>query len=202
MNVLFFDTETTGLNNDKKPPTDPCQPMPMQLGLKLDGLERREVGAISTMVKTHGRWTPHPKAVNVHGISAPVADAYGTELITAYELWTDYVAAADILVAHNANYDITVMRRAAKVYAEDTETEYQDPFEGKKVICTMLACIDIVKAPPRRNGQWKWPKLEECTQHFFGHGVEGAHDALSDVKATAKVFYHLMDIGAFGQGGV
>lgn len=202
MNVLFFDTETTGLNKPKLPPTHPDQPMAMQLGMKLDGLERREVGAISTMIKTHGLWEPHPKAEAVHGISAPVADAYGTELITAYELWLDYVDSATLMVAHNAAYDITVMRRMGQVYAEMTDQEYQDPFEGQKVICTMLACIDIVKATPRRNGQWKWPKLEECTQHFFGHGVEGAHDAFSDVKATAKVFYHLMDTGVFGEGGV
>lgn len=202
MNVLFFDTETTGLNKPKLDPTHPDQPMPVQLGMKLDAINRTEVGAVNFLIKPHGRWTIHPKAEAVHGITGPLADAYGTELITAYEFWTDYIAAADILVAHNAAYDITVMRRAAKVYSEDTATPYVDPFEGKKVICTMLACIDIVKASPRRNGQWKWPKLEECTHHFFGHGVEGAHDALSDVKATAKVFYHLMDIGAFGEGGV
>lgn len=197
MNVLFFDTETTGLNKPKLDPTHPEQPMPVQLGMKLDAINRAEVGAVNLLIKTHGRWTIHPKASEVTGITGPFADAYGIELITAYETWLDLTAAADLLVAHNARFDITVMRRAAKVYSEDTDTEYKDPFVGKKVICTMLAAMDIVKAPPKRNGQWKWPRLEECTQHFFGYKSDGAHDALVDVRDTAKVFYHLMDTGVF-----
>lgn len=197
MNVLFFDTETTGLNKPKLDPTHPDQPMPVQLGMKLDALNRAEVGAVNLLIKTHGRWDVHPKAAEVTGITAPLADAYGIELITAYETWLDLTEAADLLVAHNARFDITVMRRCAKVYSEDTGTEYKDPFAGKKVICTMLAAMDIVKAPPKRNGQWKWPKLEECTQHFFGYKSDGAHDALVDVRDTAKVFYHLMDTGVF-----
>lgn len=197
MNVLFFDTETTGLNKPKLAPTHPDQPMPVQLGMKLDASNRAEVGAVNFLIKTHGLWTIHPKAEEVHGITADLAEKFGTELITAYEFWLDYVAAADLLVAHNAAYDITVMRRCAKVYAEQTDTDYADPFEGKKVICTMLAAMNIVKAKPKRNGQWKWPKLEECMQFFFGETIEGAHDALVDVRATSRVFYHLVDTGVF-----
>ena len=89
------------------------------------------------------------------------------------------------------------MRRAAYVYSQMTDQEYSDPFEGKTIICTMLASMNIVKAIPKRNGQWKWPKLEECMNHFFNETIEGAHDALVDVRATARVYYHLHKIGAF-----
>ena len=61
----------------------------------------------------------------------------------------------------------------------------------------MLSSMNIVKAKPKRNGQWKWPKLEECVRHFFGETLVGAHDALTDVRATARVFYHLVDTGVF-----
>jgi DNA polymerase III epsilon subunit-like protein len=149
------------------------------------------------MIKTHGQWHVHPKASEITGITNGIADEFGTELLSAYEVWLDYVAAADVLVAHNANFDITVMRHAGAVYAKQTGTEYRDPFKDKKVVCTMLACIDLVKATPKRRGQWKWPKLEECTMKFFGTKIDGAHDAMIDVRATAQVFYYLMDTGVF-----
>jgi DNA polymerase-3 subunit epsilon len=197
MNVLFFDTETTGLNKPKLPPTHPSQPMPVQLGMKLDDGSRKERGAVNFMIKTHGQWTVDPKAAKITGIDNKLADEFGVELIAAYEVWLDSVSAADALVAHNAAFDITVMRRAGQVYAEQTGTTYEDPFANKKVICTMLASMNIVRAKPKRNGQWKWPKLEECMQFFFGESIEGAHDALVDVRATSRVFYHLVDTGVF-----
>ena len=197
MNALFFDTETTGLVKDRLPPTHADQPMPIQLGMKLDNPDRREVGAFNCLIKTEGRWSMHAKAAEITGLSDAMADAYGIDVITAYEAFTDYVAASDVLVAHNARFDITVMRHAGKVYADLLGIAYQDPFEEKKVICTMLASMNIVKATPRRNGQWKWPKLEECMKFFFGLSIDGAHDALVDVRATAKVFYYLVDTGVF-----
>jgi len=197
MNVLFFDTETTGLTKPKLDHCHPDQPMPVQLGMKLDAANRAEMGAVNFMIKTHGQWKVDPKAAEITGITNALADEFGTELISAYEVWLDYVATADILVAHNAAFDIVVMRHAGKVYADETGTEYRDPFEGKKVICTMLASIDLIKATPKRRRQWKWPKLEECTQKLFGYKSDGAHDALVDVRDTARVFYYLMDTGVF-----
>lgn len=197
MNVLIFDTETTGLVRRNLDPTDPKQPMLVQLGLKLDAFDRKEMGATNMLIKTNGNWTISQEATNVHGITDALADKYGTELISAYEIFLDYIAATDVVVAHNASFDIIVMQRAGQVYAEQTGTPYRDPFEDKKVICTMLACTPIVKARPKRNGQWKWPKLEECMQYFFGESIEGAHDALVDVRACGRVFYHLIDTGVF-----
>lgn len=198
MTILFFDTETTGLVVDGKDPTHPSQPMPVQLGMKLDTAKRKEVGAINYLIRTEG-WIVGERATEVTGIDNALADKYGIDLITAMELFFDYVENADIIVAHNARFDITVMRRATAVYCEKMGVDVFDPFEGKKLICTMLSAINIVKAKPKRKGQWKWPRLEECVKHFFGRTHDGAHDALVDVRATAEVFYHLTDIGVFDE---
>jgi DNA polymerase-3 subunit epsilon len=195
---LFFDTETTGLTVPGKDPTHPSQPMPVQLGMKLDAADRKEVGAANYLIKTEG-WIVNPQAAKITGIDNALADTYGVDLISGMEMFFDYVAACDVMVAHNARFDITVMRRATAVYCAKTNHALFDPFEGKKVICTMLSAMNIVKAKPKRNGQWKWPKLEECTKHFFGYKSEGAHDALVDVRDTAKVFYHLVDTGVFDE---
>lgn len=194
--TLFFDTETTGLVKDRYPPTHSKQPMPMQIGMKLDTHDRDEVGVTNFLVQPQG-WHIEPKASEITGITDALAEKYGVHFITAIESFLDYKERADVLVAHNAAFDVTVMRRAVFVYSHMIGDEYVDPFKDTQVICTMLAALPIVKATPKRRGQWKWPKLEECVNHFYNETIEGAHDALVDVKACARVFYTLTDLGVF-----
>lgn len=202
MNTLFFDTETTGLTKGNKPHTHPDQPMPVQIGVKLDADNMQEMAAANVLIQTNtvegvAPWIVSPGAYKATGIDNDRADSFGIHLVTGMEMFLDMLDHVDDVVAHNINYDIVVMRRAMQVYCDYTGQEYRDPFEGKRLICTMFASQDIVKAPPKRNGEWKWPKLEECVKHFFGEKLEGAHDALVDVRATARVYYHLHQIGAF-----
>ena len=54
---------------------------------------------------------------------------------------------------------------------------------------------DLCKLPfpdgTASNGQYKWPKLTELHEFLFGESFTGAHDALTDVKATARCFWEL-----------
>lgn len=195
-NILFFDTETTGLNNLRKDDIDPVQPMVVQLGMKLDDHTRTERMAVNVLLKPEGRWQVSEGAAKATGIDNKIADAYGCDFIVGCELFLDIIDHADLVVAHNIRYDMTVMRRSIFVYSQLTDQAYSDPFDGKTVCCTMMNCIDLVKAPPFKKGSWKWPKLDtEAYPHFFGEKLEGAHDALIDVRGCARVYYHLLDEG-------
>ncbi len=202
MNTLFFDTETTGLTKPNFPDTHPKQPMPVQLGFKLDSDDMLERSAANILIQTNtcqtvDQWIVDPRAAAVTGIDNEVADAYGVHLASAMDMFLDTLDRADTVVAHNIAFDQVVIRRAMQVYCDETGQDYVDPFAGKTMICTMMTAQNIVKALPKRNGEWKWPKLVECTKHFFNEEIDGAHDALIDVRATAKVYYHLHNIGAF-----
>lgn len=199
-NVLFFDTETTGLKLDKYEDIHPRQPMAVQIGMKLDGGERNERAAFNYCIKTHGEWLVNPKAAEITGIDNEIADEYGCELITGVEMFLDMMDNAKYIVAHNIAFDVTVMRRMVYVYCERTGQKYTDPFADKILACTMVNSTNIVQALPMRYGKYKWPKLEECMRHFFDEGLEGAHDALVDVRGCAKVYYHLLDLGVFANG--
>ena len=208
-NILFFDTETTGLVNKHKGPTDPVQPLPVQLGMKLDSYNGQEMGALNMMVRPDG-WEISPGATVIHGITKEIATDFGVHFITAVEIFLDYVNNADVVVAHNLAFDATVMRRSVHLYSKMVGETYTDPFEGKLHICTMLAAMDIVKAPhkgkqfggKKRTGtqRWKWPKLSETMMYYFKEEIDGAHDALVDVRACAKVFYQLRKDGVFENG--
>ena len=208
-NILFFDTETTGLVVKGKPPTHEAQPMPVQLGMKLDAGDGSEKGALNMMVRPDG-WEISPGATIIHGITKETATEFGVHFITATEMFLDYASNADVVVAHNLAFDATVMRRSVFLYSKMVGDTYQDPFEGKTLVCTMLAAMNIVQAEhkgkqfggKRRTGaqRWKWPKLSECMQYYFKENIEGAHDALVDVRACAKVFYQLRKDGVFENG--
>jgi DNA polymerase-3 subunit epsilon len=195
-NTLFFDTETTGLVLGSVSDTDPRQPMPIQLGMKLDQGDRIERFAANYMMKPEG-WVMSEKASEVTGLNNDLAEQFGCHFISGVEMFLDMVENADIVVAHNASFDVTVMRRAAYVYSQMVDVDYIDPFENKPITCTMLSSMDIVKALPKRRGQWKWPRLEEAVKFFFNENLDGAHDALVDVRGCARVYYELVDMGVF-----
>ena len=191
-NTLFFDTETTGL---KKP--DHKFPMPVQLGLKLDNSDRQEVAAMNFMIRTDG-WVVTKGAADITGIDNATADAYGVDIITAVDMFLDMMDNCQRVVAHNLDFDMMIMTNAVKVYCKRTDHEFEDPFAGKQKICTKLAATPLVKAPPFKNGAWKWPKLDtEAYPHFFGKVLEGAHDALTDVRGCADIYYKMLDMGVY-----
>jgi len=109
------------------------------------------------------------------------------------------MSVADTIVAHNINFDSLIMKRAlwrAGVSAEDVAAR----FASCQPRCTMLTSVNIVRVPhkrPRHPTDFKWPKLEECSQYFFKESVVGAHDALVDVRMTIRVYDELVKMKAF-----
>ena len=58
-----------------------------------------------------------------------------------------------------------------------------------------------MKMPPtekmlrsRYRDQFKAPKLAEACRYFFGEDLVGAHDALVDVRACARLYFHLKSL--------
>lgn len=199
-NVLVFDTETTGRANFGLPGSHPSQPLPVQLGALMyhvpEGTpftfeDAKEVHRVNLIID-------QPKEIaegaqNVHGISPELATAVGISLETAMFTFDDMAAKADLLVCHNFKFDIRVMEQAYVVCGH--HVGLWGTVANKRSFCTMQAATPILKLP-KDNGHKgnKWPKLEECTQVFFGEDIAGAHDALVDVEATARVFFHIINL--------
>jgi len=102
------------------------------------------------------------------------------------------VEKADVLVAHNISFDALVMRAA---WHKTFESDLRDKLQGKRAFCTMRAMTPVTKIlGPRakHKSDWKWPKLSECIEFFFAEELIGAHDAMVDVKACARVYFELM----------
>ena len=59
--------------------------------------------------------------------------------------------------------------------------------DRKEFFCTMRAMTNVVKIPSPRG--YKWPKLSEAYRFLFNRDLEGAHDAMADVRACAEIYF-------------
>jgi DNA polymerase-3 subunit epsilon len=185
---LFFDTETTGMVEFKKPHTDPKQPDLLQLAFILDDDEGNTIETFCSILFDEAYVPIHEKALAVHGISKEKARMFGIPasegLKKFYSAWGD----SRILIAHNISFDKKVMKTAfyrcrSVVHPAKTLIEY----------CTMRTATPILKLPGKFGH--KWPTLDEAYRVLVDpEGFEGAHDALNDVKACRAVYYKLQEL--------
>lgn len=187
--ILFFDTETTGFFNDRQPVDHPSQPHLVQLAASLCEDDGPEVMSISLIVNNA---VPIPvQASNVHKITTEIAAARGIDLAMAVDVFGHLYRLADTVVAHNIKFDKGIMEAAIARRHGAIRTL------NKPLFCTMEAASPIVNLPPTERmlaagfDKPKPPKLEECIRHFFDEALDGAHDALIDVAACRRVYFHL-----------
>jgi DNA polymerase-3 subunit epsilon len=70
-----------------------------------------------------------------------------------------------------------------------------DLWKAGKAECTQRLATPILKLPPTdrmkaaKRFHYKSPNLGEAYQHFTGQPLEGAHNAMVDVRACAAVYF-------------
>lgn len=153
-----------------------------------------ERASISLIIRPEG-WKSGPEALAAHGITTEMAMDLGVPERQATRLFASmlYDTGAQAL-GHNVDFDLRIMR-IAMLRAGWTKEQ----LDARKVdsICTMKAATPIVNIPPTPKmvaAGFNKPKnasLSECIKHFFDETLEGAHDALVDVRACLRVYRHL-----------
>jgi len=195
LSLLTFDTETTGKLAYRDPPTADTQPSLVQLGARLETLEEGKLLAEVNVIIEPVEWIIPVEASAIHGIDQATAKRFGISLANALWTFKDLFTCADVVSAHNIDFDRTVLIRALHQAEMD-----QFDWASKKLHDTMKASTQIVRIPhqrPRYPNDFKWPTLTECVRFFFGEELDGAHDAMVDVRACARVHRELCRIGAF-----
>lgn len=190
---LFFDTETTGFVSPLHPQSD-CQPHLVQLAFILTDENTIERACVNMIIRPDG-WEIPKQASDVHGITTEIALKYGVPLKNAVSVFCHHVQIADQLVAHNIQFDVKVIECALWQVGAGASSE---AFRQKPQFCTMEASRDAIKLPATqrmiaagRTG-YKSPKVAEAWKFYTGEDLEGAHDALVDVRACSLVYDNLM----------
>ena len=185
MKILFFDTETTGLPKNWKAPVHQLDNWPrlVQIAWQVynsngDLLEEHEY-----IINPVGFIIPS-EASAVHKITTEKALETGVDLLTILKVFSSSVNGCGLLVAHNYSYDYNIMG------SELLRNGLENSLYEKEHICTMKASTDFCKIPGPYG--YKWPKLEELYDILFRESFN-AHNALDDIKATARCFWALRD---------
>lgn len=192
---LAFDTETTGLPDFRAPSDAPHQPHLVQLAMILLDDDLVERASVSMIIKPDG-WESGPEALAAHGITTAMAMRLGVPEKLATDLYVSLVyGTGATVIAHNAPFDLRIMRIA--MLRAGYSKEWQAEQGEVKSYCTLKNTINIVNLPPTPKmvaagfNKPKPPKLSECIEFFFQEKLEGAHDALVDVRACLRVYQHI-----------
>lgn len=180
---LFFDTETTGFPSDKLGARDPKQGRICQIAAILTDNTGQSFAEFSTLIRPDG-WSIGAGAHGVHGITDEECEKFGLDSRTVFEIFKNMVSRADMIVAHNLDFDCKMIAMEAK--AHDTFVFMKDAF------CTMKATTDICRLPGGRGNSYKWPKLAEALPILCGREIgDDAHDAMVDARACRDIFFAL-----------
>jgi DNA polymerase III subunit epsilon len=191
MTILYFDTETTGL--------DPKKHAIIQLaGIITNGKDRDE---FNFNIRPYTDEPPSQFAINTHGISLETMMSYPPH----QEAFEKFVALLDkyretdrakkiYLCGYNVTFDIDFLR-------EWFVLNYNQSFFGRFFwpgLCVMnLASWDMVG----KRHTLKNFKLTTVYEYYTGHPFEGAHDALSDIRATQEVLNKIFQSSSFFKKG-
>lgn len=183
--ILFYDLETTGL---PKAGDDPLkQPGIVQIGAALvdpDEWSRGDDGIIKEFdQKVNPELLPErfePGAVRVTGIGWNEAQPFPS-FFTVGADFANFVRGAKVMSGYNMiDFDNKILMWQLLRYG----MEFNFPWPPRHVDVAVLA-----KASGRYMGKRgpKFPKLVELYQDVAGKKLEGAHDALADIRATVHV---------------
>lgn len=194
MNVLVFDSETNGLPLYKEPSEHPDQPHIVEIAALLYDADGQLINSFEAIVKPDG-WIIAPEVSAIHGITHEIAMDTGIPEKDALEGFLAIHALANMRVAHNCSFDDRIIRIAMKRYMGD---EAADLFRAGQSYCTALKSKPILNLPAteamkKTNFKVKTPNLAEAYRHFTGEDLAGAHRALTDANACARIYFAMQN---------
>lgn len=183
---IIFDTETNGLpkNYNAHPSNVDNYPRIIQLGFQVYDENYNLIREYNQLIKPDGWEVPNQKFWIDHGYSTKTNFEKGIPIRDALGYFIENLQECEVMVAHNMNFDYNI------IAAEMIRAKLSSPKKLKR-ICTMNTAEHIMKLPSRGYSLYKSPKLIELYEYLFQEGFDGAHDALSDVRATARCFFEL-----------
>lgn len=202
MNILAFDTETSGIPRWDLPADDPSQPYIVQLGGVLCDDKGNDLNRFEYIVKPDG-WTIPEGAAKVHGITTERALKEGSPIDKVLDCFDTLLVKADLLIAFNLRFDDKLLRGARRRLGRP------DGFGTIPVFCCMRGSEPLCKIERTVKqkkagfgaGKYKTPKLSEAVQILLGREHVGAHGALADALATKDLYFACRDNHEFMAAG-
>ena len=202
MSILFLDLETSGLpqqeilENGRKrfysyKQTDKFDSSRI---VQFSFLRYKKNGSMISMndhiIKPHD-FIISPESIAIHHITQEKALEEGKELSEVIDIFEKELDKSKILVMHNVWFDKTILLSEAHRMGR---FELIGKMFDRRYYCTMRETKSLCKLPSQYYNGYKLPKLSELHNHLFKNDPINPnilHNALNDVKITAKCFFML-----------
>jgi DNA polymerase-3 subunit epsilon len=192
MTFLLIDTETTGLFDYRKRAHEPGQPRMCSIAAILVDDKGKEVDSFYHLVNPRD-WDEQTLATcggafAINGLSLERLRAEGTSLRLLLAGYDQFLRECDGVAAFGVEFDTKVLR------GELRRAGRPDRYGARPVFCINEASTEICRIAPTDRMMmagirgFKKPKLAEAVEIILGESLEGAHDAMVDLRATARIF--------------
>jgi len=121
-----------------------------------------------------------PNSETIHGLDIEFLNDVGEDLKDVLRKLLDDVMHASVIIGHNLNYDLNVVKCELLRCGLDTSD-----FADKELFCTMENSVNICKIGRE---PYKFPSLSELFSHCFGHRIQVEHNSIFDAFLTMKCF--------------
>ena len=219
MRRLVFDTETTGLLPKVKllnEETLPLFPYSVQFSYIVYEDETNTILKMRDfIVRLPQGITISEESIKIHGITNEISSRDGVSIERVIDEFIQDYNAADSLVAHNLNFDLTVLQADMMRLINSNQLNYNKTKSyknfiaslntSKKCYCTMQESIDVcnIKAYYKDGREYiKFPKLSELHDKLFQSVPNNLHNSMNDVIVCLRCFYkmnHNKDILLFNK---
>ena len=176
MNLVCFDTETTGLDVQKD--------HIIQLSLvKVDTADWSIIDQRDWYILPEGEFTIPAEAEAVHHISKSFLQENGVSLRSVYDELMAFTEGCDMLSYNGNGFDAPILHYNLKRIGKDF-------IFGGRVWYDALALerIHMAGQIDPETGEKYHCNLTAAYTRYYGHPFEGAHNSLDDVMATIEVF--------------
>lgn len=190
---LFTDTEVTGWRKSG-PKIQEGQGRVCQLAAILTDDIGNSIIELSLYVKPDG-WKISDGARECHSITDEHCELFGVDQQVMMFHFRHLAERATQIVAHNCEFDKAMLDIENAYYMKNEE-----PCTRKPWYCTQQNAVDLCKIPPtekmKKAGRYhyKSPTLAEAYQILCGKRLEGAHNALHDVRACRDIFFKMRGV--------
>jgi DNA polymerase-3 subunit epsilon len=166
--IVAYDVETTGIStkNDKV----------IQLSAVKFDTDFNVVAEFDNYILPTGVWHMSEGAFNVHGISEEFLKENGRPLKDVGNEFLEFIDGCDLLSYNGNKFDIKILVKDLRLCG------YTIDLEGRAFYDSYLL---EAKLNPRN--------LSNVYKKYTGLELDGAHNALNDVKATVEVFKHQVE---------
>lgn len=196
MIVLVFDTETTGLPENRNTSIFETGKWPyiVQLTYLLYDTTHNHLLELEDIIIKCEVDIPE-EASNIHGITNNISITQGIEIEKALDVFDSALKRAEVVVGHNISFDkrlymVETIRKGRRQYFTVNK-------EKKAEYCTMKYGKDICKIEKisyKGEKYYKYPTLTELYSCLFKKEPQGVHNALNDVLACFRCYYK-MELG-------